>query len=72
MRSLNNGDFDIVDRTGSAGRLTLDTLDNMGVIFMDNGAGPTTIPAEGGALYVNAGRLFFRGSAGTITLLAPA
>ena len=41
-------------------------------LFIVNGAGPTTIPAAGGALYVNAGRLFYRGSAGTVTLLAPA
>lgn len=83
LRSLNNGSFDIVDRTGGVGRLTLDTLGNMGIamiptaggnngIFIGNGAGPTVIPATGGALYVAAGRLFYRGSAGTVTLLAPA
>lgn len=37
-----------------------------------NGAGPTTNPTGGGALYVNAGRLFFKGSAGTVTQLAVA
>ena len=37
-----------------------------------NGAGPTTIPTGGGALDVNAGRLFYRGSSGTITQLAVA
>ena len=61
----------------------LDTIGNLGIgmsptaggnngIFMGNGAGPTTIPAAGGALYVSTGRLFYRGSAGTVTLLAPA
>ena len=82
LRSLNNGNLDIVDRSALAGRLTLDTLGNMGLamqpregingFFIGNGAGPATIPAAGGALYVNASRLFYRGSAGTITLLAPA
>ena len=80
---MNNGNLDIVDRSALAGRLTLDTLGNMGLamqptgggsngFFIGNGSGPTTIPAAGGAIYVNAGRLFYRGSAGTITLLAPA
>ena len=41
-------------------------------LFIANGAGPTITPAAGGALYVNAGRLFYRGGAGTVTLLAPA
>ena len=83
LRSLNNGNLDIVDRSALAGRLTLDTLGNMGLamqptgggsngFFIGNGAGPAIIPAAGGVLYVNAGRLFYRGSAGTITLLAPA
>ena len=42
-------------------------------IQMANGAGPTGFAGTpGGALYVNAGRLFYIGSAGTATLLAPA
>ena len=67
--------LDIVDRSASVGRSTLDTLGNLGLamqptaggnngLFIGNGAGPTTIPAAGGALYVAAGRLFYRGSAG--------
>ena len=83
FRSLNNGNLDIVDRSANVGRLTLDTLGNIGIamtptaggnngLFIANGAGPTTIPAAGGALYVAAGKLFYRGSAGTVTQLAVA
>ena len=83
MRATNNGNFDITDRSGSAARLTIDTLGNMGVgmtptgggnngVFIGNGAGPTTIPSSGGALYVATGRLFYRGSSGTVTQLAVA
>ena len=80
--SLNNGNLDIVDRTAAVGRLTLDTLGNMGLgvtptgggnngLFIPNGAGPNFLPL-GGAIYVNAGRLLYRGSAETVTILAPA
>ena len=83
IRSVNNGNLDIVDRSTGAARVILDPLGNMGLamtptgggnngLFIGNGAGPTTIPAAGGALYVSAGRLFYRGSAGTVTLLAVA
>ncbi len=44
---------------------------NTNNLHIANGAGPTTIPTAGGALYVNAGRLFYRGGAtGTVTQLA--
>ena len=82
IRSVNNGNLDIVDRSTGASRVIIDPLGNMGLamtptggnngLFIGNGAGPTTIPAAGGALYVSAGRLFYRGSAGTVTLLAVA
>ena len=45
---------------------------NTNNLHIANGSGPTVISTAGGALYVNAGRLFYRGSAGTVTLLAPA
>ena len=82
IRAVNNGNLDIVDRTSAVGRLTIDILGNMGLgvtptgegnngFFIPNGAGPTVLPL-GGAIYVNAGRLFYRGSAGTVTQLAVA
>ena len=82
IRSLNNGNLDIVDRTTAVGRLTLDTLGNMGLgvtptgggnngLFIPNGAGPTVLPL-GGAIFVNAGRLLYKGSAGTVTVICPA
>ena len=81
IKSVNNGNLDIVDRSTGVARLILDPIGNMGLamtptgggnngLFIGNGAGPTIIPAAGGALYASAGRLFYRGSAGTVTLLA--
>lgn len=43
------------------------------VIFIANvTTAPTTNPAAGGLLYVNAGALTYRGSGGTVTAIAPA
>jgi hypothetical protein len=42
------------------------------VLGLGNASAPTTSPAGMGQLYVEAGALKFRGSAGTITVLAPA
>jgi hypothetical protein len=42
------------------------------VVALPNGTAPTTSPAGGGQLYVVGGELRYRGSAGTITVLAPA
>ena len=41
-------------------------------IGIANGTAPTSNPVGGGALYVVAGALVYRGSAGTITTIAPA
>ena len=80
IRSVNNGNLDIVDRTAAVGRLTIDTLGNMGMtptgggnngFFIPNGAGPTVLPL-GGAIYVNAGRLLYKGGAGTVSVICPA
>lgn len=43
-----------------------------GVIAIANGTAPSTSPAGGGQLYVEAGALKFRGSGGTITTIAVA
>lgn len=42
------------------------------VLGLGNATAPTTSPAGGGQLYVEAGALKFRGSSGTITTIAPA
>lgn len=45
----------------------------LGVVFIGNATtAPTTNPVGGGVLYVNAGALTYRGSAGTVTVIAPA
>jgi len=45
----------------------------VGVIYVPNAStNPTTDPAGGGLLYINAGALTYRGSAGTVTAIAPA
>jgi hypothetical protein len=45
----------------------------IGVIFIANrNTAPTVNPVGGGLLYVEAGALKFRGSAGTVTVIAPA
>jgi hypothetical protein len=43
-----------------------------GVIAIANGTAPSTSPAGGGQLYVEAGALKFRGSGGTVTTVGPA
>lgn len=44
----------------------------VGALHLANGTAPTTNPVGGGALYVVAGALVYRGSAGTVTPLAAA
>ena len=39
--------------------------------FMPNGNAPTGLPL-GGVIYVNSGRLLYKGSAGTVTVICPA
>jgi hypothetical protein len=41
-------------------------------MLLQNSVAPTTDPASGGFLYVEAGSLKFRGSSGTVTTIAPA
>ena len=44
-----------------------------GVLFIGNAqSNPSTNPSNGGILYVNAGALTYRGSGGTVTVIAPA
>lgn len=70
--------------TNNVGRLTLDTTGNLlwggmtvgtsgvKVLALANATAPTTSPAGGGQLYVEAGALKYRGSSGTVTILGPA
>lgn len=45
----------------------------VGVLFIGNaGTNPSANPVGGGILYVNAGALTYRGSGGTVTVIAPA
>lgn len=44
----------------------------VGVMCIKNGTAPTSSPAGGGQFYVLAGALVYRGSAGTVTVIAPA
>jgi hypothetical protein len=50
---------------------TEDTND-IGVIYIPNGTAPTANLAGGGKLYVEGGALKYRGSSGTISVIAPA
>ena len=43
-----------------------------GVLNIPNATGEPATPASGGALYVQAGALKYKGSSGTVTLLGPA
>lgn len=47
-------------------------INDKGVAFIRNGTAPSTSPAGGGQLYVEAGALKYRGSGGTITTLGAA
>lgn len=78
-----DGTFAFV-QSGVAVRFTIDANGNHGfnystfgtsavaVIGIGNATAPSTSPAGGGQLYVLAGALKFRGSAGTVTAIAPA
>lgn len=62
---------------GGTGNIALGSTSSfgsgVGVVFIHNAAtNPTTNPAAGGILYVNAGALTYRGSGGTVTVIAPA
>ena len=87
VRSSNIGSWDIIDRTGGASRLEINTNGNFG-FNTSSGAGfgggvkvlqiancstvPTTNPSGGGLLYCDAGALKYRGSSGTVTTIAAA
>jgi hypothetical protein len=50
----------------------IEDTNDVGVIYIPNGTAPTASIAGGGKLYVEGGALKFRGSSGTITVVAPA
>src|SRR5690606_3132550 len=84
LRSLNSGSFDITDRTGAATLFTINSNKNFGfngtsfgggvrVFFIANATTvPTSNPTGGGILYTSGGALFYRGSSGTVTMIANA
>lgn len=49
-----------------------DQLGTDDALFLGNQAAPPATPTAGGVVYVEAGALKFKGSAGTVTVLAPA
>lgn len=80
-----DGVFSVSIDTQSLPRLVVDSVGNIliggsavagasatQVLVIQNGTPPTTSPAGEGQLYVQAGALKYRGSAGTITTIAPA
>jgi hypothetical protein len=67
----------IVQRIAAGGNIGLRTSDQFGggrgVIGIANAVDPGTVtPAGGGVLYVENGALMYRGSEGTVTMIAPA
>lgn len=61
----------------ASGNIGLNALDQYGggekvIAIADASAVPTTNPTGGGILYVEAGALKYRGSSGTVTVIAPA
>ena len=75
-----------LETSGTSGmfeRLRLDSVGNFGfngtsfasglkVAFMANGTAPSGTPSGGGIYYVEAGSFKYKGSSGTVTVLAPA
>ena len=62
-----------IDQNGNIGiGMTTFGASAVGVIAIANGTAPSTSPAGGGQLYAEAGALKWRGSSGTVTILAPA
>lgn len=71
---INGSNQFVIASTGPQfGSSTIDHGAGDGVIGIDNAnTVPTTNPTAGGILYVQAGALKYRGSSGTVTVLAPA
>jgi len=86
LQAVNSGDYLRIIAGASGDALTVTSQLNLGVggrtnfgsgtggiIGIPNAtAAPSTNPTGGGCLYVEAGALKYRGSAGTVTVLAPA
>jgi hypothetical protein len=67
------GNSSVVIGNDSENLLQLGRLGSgVGVLFVPNGAAPSSNPASGGYLYVEGGALKFRGSSGTVTTVAAA
>lgn len=68
--SVNGGSYNTAATLSGAGDLTLVGAASIGNnIFMTNTTAPAT-PAGGGVLYVESGTLKFKGSSGTVTVIA--
>ena len=61
-----------IDSSGNVGIGTTDFGSGVKVIGIVNGTAPSGTPSGGGVLYVESGALKFKGSSGTITVIAPA
>ena len=61
-----------IDSSGNVGVGTTDFGSGVKVIGIVNGTAPSGTPSGGGVLYVESGALKFKGSSGTITVIAPA
>ena len=71
--TLSSGRVFEIDANGSFGINGFDSGSGQGGVFIANAAvAPTANPTGGGILYVEGGALKFRGSAGTVTTIAPA
>lgn len=67
----------VFQRVGAGGNLGFRTTSQFGkgqgiIAIVNATVAPTVNPAGGGILYVEAGALKFRGSSGTVTVIAPA
>ena len=79
-RNANNDGFQTIavfQRIGAGGNIGLRTRDQFGggkgvIGIADAEEAPSLNPAEGGVLYVEDGALKYRGSRGTVTVIAPA
>jgi hypothetical protein len=79
-RNANDSGFEtvvVVQRLAAGGNFGFRTKDQFGggrgvIAIANSSASPSVDPADGGILYVEGGTLKYRGSNGTVTIIAPA